>query len=67
MRINKKTFNFISIIVLSVGGIVEAAAEFFSWGAAIKDSIPVITGAIITVLGNFVDNAIEDKSVKLEK
>lgn len=64
---SKKTFNFISVTVVAVGGIVEAAAEFFGWGVAIKDSIPVITGAIITVLGNFVNNSIEDKSVKLEK
>lgn len=58
---SRKTFNFVSIIVAAVGGVAEAAADYFGWGTAIASSIPVATSAIITIMGNFVKDTIEEK------
>lgn len=59
---SRKVFNYVSAIVTAVGSVAEASAVFFGWGAAISASIPVVIGAIITVMGNFVKaEVIEEK------
>lgn len=53
----RKTFNFISVIVTAVAGIVVGACEYFNLAPAISASVPVAQGAVITILGNFVTDS----------
>lgn len=60
---NRKLFNYISVIVTTLAGLAIGTIEYFNvpMGAAWEASIPVIQGAIITVLGNFVVDGLEKK------
>lgn len=61
---SRKLFNYISVIITALTGIALGTIGYFNVpdAGAWEASIPVIEGAIITVLGNFVkDNKIEQK------
>lgn len=53
---NKKLFTFISAVVAGIAAISVATVTFFNpaYAEAINASIPIVEGAIIGVLSNFV-------------
>lgn len=60
---DKKTYNVIAAIVTGVIGVAAALVAKFNppMEAAIEASLPVLEGAILTITGNFVVQAIQSK------
>lgn len=60
---DKKTYNVIAAIVTGVIGVAAALVAKFNppMEAAIEASLPVLEGAILTIVGNFVVQAIQSK------
>lgn len=60
---DKKTYNIIAASVTGVIGVIAAVVAKINpaYEAAIEASLPVLEGAILTICGNFVVNAISTK------
>ncbi len=60
---DKKTYNIIAASVTGVIGVIAAVVAKINpaYEAAIEASLPVLEGAILTICGNFVVNAISAK------
>lgn len=58
---DKKTYNIVAASVTGVIGVAAAIIAKFNppFEAAIEASLPVLEGAILTICGNFVVNAIK--------
>lgn len=59
---DKKTYNIIAASVTGVIGIIAAVVAKLNptYEAAIEASLPVLEGAILTICGNFVVDAIQE-------
>lgn len=60
---SKGTYNVIAAVVTGVIGVAAALVAKFNppFEAAIEASLPVLEGAILTIVGNFVVNDVTKK------
>ena len=47
----KKTYTFAVVIVTSIAAILTGASDFFNWPVPVNETISIVEGAIIGILG----------------
>lgn len=59
---DKRAYTFACIIVTSIAAILTGASDFFNWPVPVNETISIVEGAIIGILGAWSTKLISKKS-----
>ena len=59
---DKKTYGFACIIITSIAAILIGASDYFNWPVPVNETISIVEGATISILGAWSTKLLSEKS-----